>query len=152
AKRGRATADGKPGAGSGSPRAGHATNLRFQMHITIDEIARRFPRAHQYSEEWVREGAMGSHPLWIAEWLANDLGLQPGMRVLDLGCGKAKSSIFLAREFGAEVWATDLWVSAAENWQRIRDAGLETRVIPIRADAHALPFAPEFFDAITALD
>jgi cyclopropane fatty-acyl-phospholipid synthase-like methyltransferase len=78
--------------------------------------------------------------------------LRPGMRMLDLGCGRAKSSIFLAREFGVEVWATDLWIAASENWQRIRDAGLEDRVFPLHADARALPFAAEFFDAITAVD
>ena len=68
---------------------------------------------------------MGSNPLWMTEWLCERLDLQPGMRVLDLGCGYAKSSIFLAREFGVQVWATDLWVPATENWQRIRDAKLD---------------------------
>jgi hypothetical protein len=27
------------------------------------------------------------------------------MRILDLGCGRAMSSLFLHREFGVEVWA-----------------------------------------------
>jgi cyclopropane fatty-acyl-phospholipid synthase-like methyltransferase len=122
------------------------------------ELSRRFPRSHNYSFEWIREGGMGSHPLWLAEWLSQSLDLQPRMRVLDLGCGKAKSSVFLAREFGLEVWAADLWVSPSENFERIRDAGLLTsvpnggRVIPLRVDAHKLPFAAEFFDAIVAHD
>jgi cyclopropane fatty-acyl-phospholipid synthase-like methyltransferase len=116
------------------------------------ELDRRFPRGSQYNWEWVQEGSMGSHALWMAEWLCERLDLRPGMRVLDLGCGKAKSSIFMAREFGVEVWATDLWIAASENWQRIRDAGLENRVFPLHADARALPFAAEFFDAMTALD
>lgn len=120
--------------------------------IDEQELNRRFPRSSQYNWEWIKEGSMGSHALWMAEWLCERLDLRPGMRVLDLGCGKAKSSIFLAREFGVEVWATDLWVAASENWQRIRDAGLETRVFPLHADARALPFAAEFFDAVTALD
>jgi cyclopropane fatty-acyl-phospholipid synthase-like methyltransferase len=122
------------------------------------ELARRFPRSHTYNLEWIREGGMGSHPLWLAEWLSQGLDLQRGMRVLDLGCGKAKSSIFLAREFGVEVWATDLWVSPSENYERIRDADLLAaapnggRVVPLRADAHKLPYAAEFFDVITAHD
>jgi SAM-dependent methyltransferase len=90
------------------------------------------------------------------------------MRVLDLGCGKAKSSIFLAREFGVEVWAADLWVSPSENIERIRDADFDKvpslppwesfdegaigRVIPLRANAHTLPFAANYFDVITAHD
>ena len=74
------------------------------------------------------------------------------MRVLDLGCGRASSSIFLRREFGVQVWATDLWFSAAENIQRIRDAGVEDGVFPLHADARSLPFAPDFFDAIVCID
>jgi SAM-dependent methyltransferase len=74
------------------------------------------------------------------------------MRVLDLGCGWASSSIFLRREFGVQVWATDLWYSAADNIQRIRDAGVEDGVFPLHADARSLPFAPGFFDAITCID
>ena len=88
----------------------------------------------------------------LTEALSEVMILEPGMRVLDMGCGTAKSSIFLAREFDVEVWATDLWVKADENWQRIRDAGLEGRVFPIHAEAHALPFASEFFDASISMD
>jgi cyclopropane fatty-acyl-phospholipid synthase-like methyltransferase len=116
------------------------------------ELDKRFPRTSKYAFDWIHEGGMGSNPLWMAEWLCDRVELRPGMRVLDLGCGRAKSSILLAREFDVEVWATDLWIAATENWQRVRDAGLENRVFPIHADAHTLPFAAEFFDAIVALD
>jgi cyclopropane fatty-acyl-phospholipid synthase-like methyltransferase len=80
------------------------------------------------------------------------MDLKPGMRVLDLGCGRAASSIFLRREFGVQVWATDLWFNASEKIQRIRDAGVEDGVFPIHADARSLPFAAEFFDAIVSID
>lgn len=120
--------------------------------MNTDELTQRFPRSAKYNWEWICEGSMGSHVLWMTEWLSERLDLQPGMRVLDLGCGKAKSSVYLAREFGVEVWATDLWIAATENWQRIRDADLADRVYPLHSDARALPFAAEFFDAITAVD
>jgi cyclopropane fatty-acyl-phospholipid synthase-like methyltransferase len=74
------------------------------------------------------------------------------MRVLDLGCGRAQSSIFLHREFGVQVWAADRWFSAGENLQRVIDAGVSDGVIPISADARSLPFAEEFFDAIVSID
>jgi cyclopropane fatty-acyl-phospholipid synthase-like methyltransferase len=90
--------------------------------------------------------------LWLTEWLAAQLDLKPGMRVLDLGCGRAASSIFLHREFGVQVWATDLWFNVSENSQRIRDAGVEEGVFPIHAEARALPFAAEFFDAVISID
>ena len=116
------------------------------------ELRRRFPRSQQYSPEWIYENGFGANPLWQTEWLCEAVELRAGMRVLDLGCGRAKSSIFLAREFGVEVWAADLWVAASENWQRVSAAGLQERVFPIHADARSLPFAAEFFDVIVAVD
>ena len=116
-------------------------------------LSDRFPRASGYHPEWVLAGVSGAaNPLWMTEWLAEALDLRPGMRVLDLGCGRAMSSIFLRREFGVQVWATDLWFSASENLQRIRDAGVEDGVFPIHADARLLPFAAEFFDAVVSID
>ena len=115
-------------------------------------LSERFPRSSQYHPEWVIENAFGANALWLTEWLASAVDLNPGMRVLDLGCGRAKSSVFLAREFGVQVWAADLWISASENIQRIRDAGVEESVFPVHADARALPFAAEFFDAILSVD
>jgi cyclopropane fatty-acyl-phospholipid synthase-like methyltransferase len=116
-------------------------------------LSDRFPRSNAYHPAWVQgRGSGGANALWLTEWLAEDLTLTPGMKVLDLGCGRAMSSIFLHREFGVQVWATDLWFSAADNGQCIRDAGAAAGVFPIHAEAHALPFAPEFFDAIVSID
>jgi cyclopropane fatty-acyl-phospholipid synthase-like methyltransferase len=111
-----------------------------------------FPRSARYDPEWVLENMMGPNVLWLTEALTEVLELRPGMRVLDLGCGKALSSIFLAREFGVEVWATDLWIPATDNWGRIRDAHVEGLVHPVHAEAHALPYAEGFFDVAVSLD
>lgn len=116
-------------------------------------VSQRFPRASAYHPEWILAGVSGgANPLWMTEWLAEELDLRPGMRVLDLGCGRALSSIFLRREFGVQVWATDLWFSASENAQRVRDAGVEDGVFPVHADARSLPYAADFFDAIVSID
>ena len=98
-------------------------------------VSERFPRSAKYHPDWVLAGVSGGgNPLWMTEWLAEALDLRPGMRVLDLGCGRALSSIFLRREYGVQVWAVDLWFSPSENLQRIRDAGVEDGVFPIHAD------------------
>jgi cyclopropane fatty-acyl-phospholipid synthase-like methyltransferase len=116
-------------------------------------ICNRFPRSSKYNPEWIIASASGgANSLWITEWLCEALDLQSGMRVLDLGCGRASSSIFMHHEFGVQVWATDLWFAASENYDRIRDAGAENGVFPIHSDARALPFADEFFDAIVSID
>jgi len=111
-----------------------------------------FPLSSKYDPQWVITNEMGPCVLWLTEALLPLMDLRPGMRVLDLGCGTALSSIFLARECGVEVWATDLWIGAAENLARIREAGVDDRVFPVHAEAHALPYADGFFDAIVSLD
>ena len=135
--------------------------LEFPLVLPIAEggpldtrlVTERFPRANRYNPEWLSSGCSGgANPLWLTEWLTDRVDLRPGMRVLDLGCGRALSSIFLNQEFGIEVWAVDLWFSASENLQRIRDAGAEHGVYPIRADARSLPFANDFFDVIISID
>jgi cyclopropane fatty-acyl-phospholipid synthase-like methyltransferase len=116
-------------------------------------LSDRFPRSNEYHPQWmIASASSGANALWLPEWLSTALDLRPGMRILDLGCGRAISSIFLHREFNVEVWATDLWFSASENLQRIRDAGADRSVYPIYADARALPFAADFFDAIISID
>jgi ubiquinone/menaquinone biosynthesis C-methylase UbiE len=116
-------------------------------------FSERFPRASKYNPAWLLAAVSGgANSLWLTEWLATGMDLRSGMRVLDLGCGMASSSIFLHREFGVQVWATDLWFSVSQNLQRIRDAGAEDGVFPMHADARSLPFAPEFFDAIVSVD
>lgn len=116
-------------------------------------LSPNFPRSSAYHPDWVlAHASSGANSLWLIEWLAAALGLQSGMRVLDLGCGRASTSIFLACEFGVQVWAADLWFSAAENAQRIGDAGVADGVFPLHCDARSLPFAADFFDAIVCVD
>lgn len=112
----------------------------------------RYVRSNGYDAGWVAEHQMGPNALWLTESLVEVLPIESGMKVLDLGCGMAMSSIFLAREFGAQVWATDLWIAAEDNQRRIVEAGVEDLVTPIHAEAHTLPFEPGFFDAIISID
>ncbi|GAC1403299.1 MAG: cyclopropane-fatty-acyl-phospholipid synthase family protein [Chloroflexota bacterium] len=116
--------------------------------LKVDE----FPRSAGYDPMWVIRNGMGPNVLWLIEYLSEAIALRPGMRVLDMGCGKGISSIFLAKEFDVEVWATDLWISAKDNWERVCEAQVEDRVHPIHAEAHALPFADDFFDAALSVD
>lgn len=118
-------------------------------HILWNE---NFPLSCKYDPEWVLENEMGPNALWLTEWLCGQMDLKPPMRVLDMGCGRTLSSIFLAKEFGVRVWANDLWISANDNWKRICEAGVEDSVFPIHAEARSLPYAEGFFDAIVSVD
>ena len=113
---------------------------------------KKYPRTEKYDNNWISENWMGPNPLWLLEELCEHLDLKPGMKVLDMGCGKGITSVFLAKEFGVTVFANDLWISATENLKRFEEAGVADRVFPIHAEAHALPYAEGFFDAAISID
>ncbi|MFC7913557.1 SAM-dependent methyltransferase [Streptomyces sp. NPDC057386] len=115
----------------------------------------RFPRSARYDPRWTVENQMGPNALWLLEWLAPAMGLDgltEDARVLDLGCGRAMTSVFLAREYGVRVTAADLWVKPDENAARLAEAGVADRVLPVAAEAHDLPFGEASFDAIVSID
>jgi SAM-dependent methyltransferase len=111
----------------------------------------RFPLASRYSEAWQTQYFYGPNPLWLAEFATEACPIRPGARVLDLGCGAGMTSVFLAREFGATVYAVDQILDVDRLERLARSAGVADRVIPVRADARDLPFEKDRFDAILAL-
>ena len=111
-----------------------------------------YPKSKKYDSRFIEENWMGPNPLWLLEELCEHLELKPGMKVLDMGCGKGITSIFLAKEYGVTVFATDLWIAPSDNQKRFEEAGVSDRVFPIHAEAHALPYANNFFDVAISVD
>ncbi len=111
-----------------------------------------FPLSSKYDKHWVNQNSYDGLTLYCTESLCQVLNLNEGMRVLDLGCGWAISSIFLAREFGVQAWGVDLEISASANYTRILEAGCNNQVYPLKCDARRLPFPEGFFDAIISID
>ncbi len=114
--------------------------------------SKQFPRSNKYDPMWIFSNSMGPNPLWLTEFLVQSFDLKPGMRVLDLGCGKGITSVFLAREFGVQVYAVDLWENADGKWKQAKEHGVEHLITPLHADARKLPFAKGFFDAVICVD
>ncbi|MDR1840013.1 MAG: methyltransferase domain-containing protein [Treponema sp.] len=111
-----------------------------------------YPRTEKYDQKWIEENWMGPNPLQLLEELCGNMKLLPNMKILDMGCGKGLTSVFLAKEFGVTVFANDLWIDPTENLKRIETAGVSDKVFPLHAEAHALPYANEFFDAVISID
>lgn len=91
------------------------------------------------------------HPggLRLTEELASLLSLSPTTLVLDVASGKGTTALFLAERFGCRVIGVDLseqnvWNARIEAASRGLSALSEFRL----ADAEALPFDAESFDAI----
>ena len=113
---------------------------------------KQFPVSSKYDADWILKHEMGPCSIWLCEWLMEKLELKPGGRVLDMGCGMGMTSVFLAKEYGVNVAANDLWIPAGDNWKRFVEAGVGDKVIPIHAEAHDLPYADGYFDAIVSMD
>ncbi len=94
----------------------------------------------------------GPNPLYLVEYLLSKMDIQPGMRILDMGCGTGLTSIFLAKYFAVTVFATDLWIDATDNRKRFQAMEVADRVFPMHAEAHSLPYAEDFFDAAISVD
>ncbi|MET7395838.1 methyltransferase domain-containing protein [Dactylosporangium sp. NPDC005572] len=89
----------------------------------------------------------------LTDIVIDKLGVRPGDRVLDVGCGPGKPGVHLARRTGAAV----LGISVSERdvalaGARARAEGLADRAVFQHADATALPFEPESFDAVMLLE
>jgi cyclopropane fatty-acyl-phospholipid synthase-like methyltransferase len=124
------------------------------MRTAFENLLRpdRYPLSSRYDPAWVVSLDMGPHPLWQLEDLLQDLGLQSGQKVLDLGCGKGATSVFLAKEFDVDVVAFDLWVAEDELRANIEAMGVADRVTAVHGSVHELPFDDRMFDAIISVD
>lgn len=103
--------------------------------------------AAEYDLDWLLRVSTVANVAWMTEALTDVMPFTAGMRVLDVGCGRGGSAIFLAREFGVMVYAVDTMIRPDEIYANINAFGLGDRVIPMHADARRLPFPSDYFDA-----
>ena len=112
-----------------------------------------FPKADSFSQFTMRNRSMGPNPLKLCEELLAYGDVPAGSVVLDLGSGAGLTSALMARECGFTVYAADLWSDPGDNMRFFESVGLTNRqVVPLKADATALPFATGFFDAVVSVD
>jgi len=92
---------------------------------------------------------MGPNGIRQAEELASHFTITKDMRILDLGCGMGLSALYLAQEYGVDVFATDLMMDPTENYERFQSLGVADKIVPLILDAaQPLPFAKRYFDVI----
>jgi protein-L-isoaspartate(D-aspartate) O-methyltransferase len=113
------------------------------------KVAKRFDRDYWDGDRKFGYGGMRYDGRWraVAETMARHYGLQPGARVLDVGCGKA----FLLYELtqavpGLEVRGLDISAYALEN------AKEEVRPFLRQGHARQLPYEAGSFDLVISLN
>lgn len=107
----------------------------------------------KYETDELMSKIMGPNPIKLEEELLRGNLIPENAVVCDLGSGQGLTSVFLAKEYGFTVYAADLWSDPEENRAFFREQGLsDDRIIPVKADASALTFDKEFFDAVVTTD
>ena len=113
----------------------------------------KYIKSAKYQTPKLLKKIMGPNPVKLEEELLQEHCIPEGAVVCDLGSGQGITSIFLAKEYGFRVYAADLWSDPQENRRFFDEMGLDqTQIIPVKADATALPFEKEFFDAVVSTD
>jgi ubiquinone/menaquinone biosynthesis C-methylase UbiE len=84
-----------------------------------------------------------------AEVFFRQLGIQPGTRLLDVGCGAGQLALIAARE-GAQVTGCDISTNWLEN-ARTRAAAEGLHITFEEGDAESLPYKDGQFDAVVSL-
>jgi SAM-dependent methyltransferase len=130
--------------------------------MTADTVSAQAQYRHLVRAEWTGAATIEAWRTWhskmtiqlqaITDVLLEAAHVRPGLRILDLGSGTGQPALDLARATGprGQVVATDLsaaMLTIAE--KHARTAGL-TNMAFRQADAEALPFADESFDAVTS--
>ncbi|MEV7796668.1 methyltransferase domain-containing protein [Streptomyces sp. NPDC087512] len=85
--------------------------------------------------------------------LINMVGLLPGQRMLDVGCGTGRPTVRIGIESGASVLGVTVSAAQVEAGRdRAEKAGVADRVTFEQADAMALPLESGSFDAAWAIE
>ena len=112
-----------------------------------------YKRTEKYNIDLVNQKIMGPNPLKLEEELMENNNIKSGSVVMDLGSGQGITSIFLVKEYGFKVYATDLWSDPEENRKFFTEMGLtEEEIIPVKMDATDLRYEKDFFDAVVSTD
>lgn len=113
----------------------------------------QYIKSTKYNTPELQSKIMGPNPLKLCEELLIDNKIPRNATICDLGSGQGLTSVFLAKEYGFTVYATDLWSNPEENQKFFTAMNLDnSQLIPIKADSNDLPFKHNFFDAVVSVD
>jgi 2-polyprenyl-3-methyl-5-hydroxy-6-metoxy-1,4-benzoquinol methylase len=80
---------------------------RFQR-VDLD----KYPELRGLNRDQIYHGKMGPGGLLLAAQMSRRIPIRKDTRVMDVGCGRGATSVFLAGSREALVYSIDLWIPA----------------------------------------
>lgn len=112
-----------------------------------------YAKSRKYHTRELLAKIMGPNPFKLQEEMLLNHKIPTGSIVCDLGSGQGLTSVMLVKDYSFKVYAVDLWSEPQENRRFFYEMGLTPeQITPVKADATALPFEKEFFDAVASTD
>ena len=112
-----------------------------------------YPELKNKTSSELYGGFIGCGGLFLLSRIAERMKLKRGDIVLDLGCGKGRSSIFLAETYGVTVVAIDFWNDINDLFVKAKEKNLADKIIPIQSDVtNNIMFAADYFDAVFCMN
>lgn len=113
----------------------------------------KYPELQGYPRDAIYKDFFGGGGLYQVAKMTRTMDLKQGQTVLDLGCGKGESCIYLTEHHGVQVKALDLWTPANYLEQKFESRGVSNLVSAAQLDATGeLPYRLEEFDAIFSIN
>src|SRR5574340_856608 len=132
---------------------GDATAVQEAMAQYRSPDPADYPELADCTRDEIYFDSFGGGAMYLAAHMVRTLRMRRGDIVLDLGCGRGETSIFLARHFGVQVVAVDLWTPATFLNEKLAARGYRDRVTPLNLDITGrLPFAERYFDAVFCMN
>jgi len=138
----------------------------YKMNLSkdskVDQELQTFLDNHQYSENGILryerifgETFISTGGKTTTSMFLDKMGLQPGMNVMDIGCGIGGSAFLMAERFGVNVYGIDLstnMLAIADKYRRKMDPEVKYRVQFHLDDALKMEYPKEFFDVMYSRD
>ena len=84
-----------------------------------------------------------------------EMNLQPGMKILDIGCGIGGSAFYMAQHYGVDVFGIDLstnMIDLAKGYWKTRHPAIKHRVRFLVEDATTMSYPDNFYDVVYSRD
>ncbi len=114
---------------------------------------RKYPKLMNMKDSELYGGFIGCGGMFLLSEIAGRMNIKKGGIVLDLGCGKGRSSLFLAETFGVTVFSVDFWNNCNDLFEKAKEKNLADKIIPIQADITENTLFPSgYFDAVFCMN